>query len=158
MIIGDERIECGFLVGSICKANKEQPITINGDYLKLLKVVGCQSFQEYMDYEKRREAFGNQAVGKEGSPFGTPCESRETNQMPLLSQSEMGRDRNGKRQIGNKTIPMSAMQESSTCEGDSPDGRPVSDDLKCGFCNNFAVLKDCGIRYCEKCATKLGLI
>ena len=150
----DERIECGFLVGSKCKANKEKNLTITGDRLELLRVVGCQSFQRYFDHAQRREKFGEEAVGKERGE--EPFTGRTANQMPLLPESEVGTYR-GDKPIG-KPVSMHILQEGSDCEGNTVDGGPVSGDLKCKFCGKSAVIKDCGISYCNNCAKKLGLL
>jgi len=112
-------------------------------------VVGDEEFE-------RRERFGKEAVGKEGSPFGSPGEIRATNQMPLLSQSEMGRDRNSEPE--GKTVSMSVLQEGCDCKGNTNDRESVGGNLTCKFCGGPAFVEDCRVLYCEKCAKKMGLI
>lgn len=153
MIIEEEIVECGFLVGSKCMANPKKPFHVSGFFIDNLKVVGCASFQRYLDYDERRKKHGDEAVDGEGK------ESRRERPVQELSESEMGKRRAVERgqERGQVPLPMPILQEDNHCEGNPADNRPSGSYLKCSFCDGEAVKTDCGIHYCKKCAEKIGL-
>lgn len=65
MFVNGETIECAFLVGAKCMANPKRPFHIDSRFHNQISVVGCQSFQRYLDYAKRREKFGEESVEQE---------------------------------------------------------------------------------------------
>ena len=145
--------ECGFLIGNICKANREKEFRISADFLRCLKIVGCQSWQRYLDYE-RRERIGNSesdnAVGeckdsRENRPRTTASHDRKQHEMSELQQPEMGMCRNCWRNYGNKTVPMRILQEDSDCNGNTNDNRSIGKNmtphLQCFICGKNAIAK-----------------
>jgi hypothetical protein len=154
MVENGEIIECGFLIGGKCRANPNKPFHVSGFFLENIKIVGCQSYQRYLDYATRREKHGDEAVdGKEGT------DSRTERPVQELSEPEMGRNRDIERghERGQVSLPVSVLQESNHSKGNPADNRPTGSYLKCGFCDGEAVVTDCGIHYCKKCAEKMGL-
>lgn len=151
MIIEGEIVECGFLIGSKCMANPKKPFHVSGFFLDNLKVVGCSSFQRYLDYDERRKRHGDTAV--EGT------DSRAEYPVQELSESEMGKRRTTERgqERGQMPLPMPILPQDNHCEGNPPDERPSGSYLKCSFCDGESVTTDCGIHYCKKCAEKMGL-
>ena len=62
MFENGDTIECAFLIGAKCMANPKNPFVIDSRFHNQIKRVGCQSFQRYLDYAKRREEHGNESV------------------------------------------------------------------------------------------------
>lgn len=42
--------ECGYLIGAVCKADKKKPFIVTGDFHRKLEIVGCQSFNKYLEW------------------------------------------------------------------------------------------------------------
>lgn len=157
MFEGDELIECGFLVGGTCRANPKKPMRIDQYTNRLLSIVGCQSYQRYLDYGERRKRFGTEAVT--GTDEGTSCSKANWRENPVqkLQEPEVGGSRGTESGDGSKTVPMRVLPQNPYCEGHPVHDQPTGHDLKCKFCGEPAVKTDCGIHYCKKCAEKIGL-
>jgi len=181
MYEGDQVIECAFLIGAYCRANPQKPFAVGGDLHDRLKIVGCQSWQRYLDYHERRKRFGNEAV--EGSTEGRTASTSESTQPgsssmakracegpvprehPLseLPLTEMGRGRGSPciERRHDETVPMPVLQAGNDGKGTETDHRPAGSYLNgvsCCICKEQATVTDMGLPYCDKCGRKLGLI
>jgi hypothetical protein len=150
-------VECGFLVGSMCRANPSNPFWIDSGFHNRIKTVGCQSWQRYIDYGERRERFGQVALDTERTAEG-PSETGPflgPGPLPELQVPEMG---NGGLNRRKDTVPMRVLQEGSASgRSNCTDNKPVGSNLTCVVCKKPAVASDQGWWYCIDCATKLGL-
>jgi hypothetical protein len=54
MITEDGIIECGYLVGGYCKADPKNPVRINKWVHDALKIVGCASWNKYLEWSDER--------------------------------------------------------------------------------------------------------
>jgi len=160
--------ECGFLCGSICRANPQKPFWVSGDFHDRIKTVGCQSWQRYLDYDERRKRYGNEAVSEERGTEGRTAgaDRREVQVSELHIQSELeshitGGDCRQGRQDGCETPPsMRILQENRGNEiGRNPEVKqPPRQNLgTCNFCKEPAVTSDSGLLYCSEHAKKMGL-
>ena len=157
--------ECGFLIGNVCKANHDYEFRITADFLRCLKIVGCQSWQEYLDYGTRRERFGNEAVdGKindetygrsteDRKPRTATCEQdRKLSEMQELSKHQVAGDRDCGRNNGKETVPMRVLQANSDLDGITKDHRHYGNDIMrhttCFVCGVNAVANHKGIWLC----------
>jgi hypothetical protein len=174
MYTKDGLVECGFLCGSVCRANPQRTFWVSGDFHDRIKTIGCQSWQRYMDYDERRERYGQQALTGEESRTETSSEGRtETID-------------------GGCTLPVQELQvksELGSCgTGNIPgttgkDGHPLPPPVRvlqtgcndgvakhpgveqssgcnlgtCSFCKAPATIIDMGLRYCPDHAKRMGL-
>lgn len=152
MVTDDGLQECGFLIGNICKANREKEFRISADFLRCLMIVGCQSWQRYLDYDERSKRFGtitatkNQTDGKEGrKPYTATCEAdRKLQEVRELQQRQVDGDRSSGRNDREKTVPMRILQENSDSDGNTLDDRSVGHHMKhltCFICGINAIAK-----------------
>jgi len=150
--------ECGFLIGNVCKANHYHEFRITADFLRCLKIVGCQSWSRYIDYDERRERFGNEAVNDKANgestegrkPHTKTCEYSKLHEMQELSESEMGSNR-GCGNEGRTVVPMHILQEDSDNERHTKDNRSIGDHMKhiqCFICGKNATTSHKGIWLC----------
>lgn len=163
----DGRDECGFLCGAKCRADPKNPFVVTGDFHDRLKIVGCQSWQRYMDYGERRERFGEDPDKKDGTDGRkegkTECGSGRTLPVHEVSvQQALGlRWPNSRDQQQGKVSPsMRVLQEGCDAghRDDSGVKQPTRCDLgTCGFCKEPAEVVDMGVRYCRIHAVKMGL-
>lgn len=158
--------ECGFLCGSVCRANPNRPFTITGEFHRYISVVGCQSWQEYIDYGERRERFGQAALNgisgntaAKGTESGTAASGRTVQVSGLQVQSKL--ETRGDDIGRSASSPMRVLQEGCTNElGEHPPlEQPAGPDLgTCSFCKEPAVAVDMGLKYCPLHGKKMGLI
>lgn len=157
-----DNCRCGFLIGCVCKANPAKPIWIDGQRFALLKVVGCASFQEYLDYDERRKRHGSEAVGKDrGTEDGAESSSESCGEGDMarkvqkLQVDQLGGSGSRGRQ---ETLPMQELQEDNPREGNPEDRQPADTGIKCIACGKPAVVQDQKCWFCRTCGKKLGLI
>jgi len=169
MYTKDGLIECGFLCGSVCRANPQRTFWVSGDFHDRIKTVGCQSWQRYMDYDERRERYGQQALnGIETSTEGR-TEAGDRGAVPLQSlpvkpQLETGITDSGRgaKEFNNQSLspPVSVLSEGN-CDGQREHPKveqPAGCNLgTCSFCKAPATVIDIGLRYCPDHAKRMGL-
>ena len=145
--------ECGFLIGNVCKANHDHEFRITADFLRCLKIIGCQSWQEHIDFDEREKRFGHEAVrdGKSTEKRTATCEAdRRVHEMQELSELEMGSNR-GCGNEGRTVVPMHILQEDSDNERHTKDNRSIGDHMKhiqCFICGKNATTSHKGIWLC----------
>jgi hypothetical protein len=130
----DGKEECGYLIGNICKADRNKPIRITGEIHNALKVVGCSSWSRYLEWEHER-----------------------TNTVPELPVKQVGDGRDSPALPGSiegrHPLPMHVLQEGNSGERGNPgikesSGRDIM--TPCDICGKQSIVKESdGHNYCE---------
>ena len=154
-----ESPSCAFLIGSRCFADPARPFWIDSSFSMRIKIVGCQSWQRYLDYYERRKRFGKESVGKDTRNEEGRTEGSRTNEVQEVSFPKMDRCGDCERNQRGPPVPVRVLQPGSDCPVDTPDNGPPSRNLgECTVCKKPAVIEDMWQRYCFSCALKLGLV
>jgi hypothetical protein len=130
----DGKVECGYLIGNTCKANRDHPITITKQIHEALKIVGCSSWSQYLEWNNER-----------------------TNTMPELPVKQVGTGRSDNSSPGSieveNPLPVHILQEGNTVSRRHT-GKHISAgcDLMnpCDICGKQSIVKESdGHYYCE---------
>jgi hypothetical protein len=130
----DGIIECGYLVGSVCKADREHPFTVTGKLNEILSIVGCSSWSKYLQWSN----------------------DGRVSQVPELPVKQMGDGRNLHPQdkiIERRTpLPMHVLQEGNNDKGrDTRSKESTGGNMTpCEVCGEQSVCSDNGKHYCPK--------
>ena len=109
----DGKVECGYLIGNMCKANRDHPITITKQIHDALKVVGCQSWSRYLEWTNEKQDTVQElqvervGTGRDNPTVPGSIERGIPVSMPLLQESDnnTGRDTGRKERIGGNMNP-----------------------------------------------------
>jgi hypothetical protein len=144
--------ECGFLIGIYCMANPGRKFQVTKDFHDRLKIVGCESFNRYMDYGERRERFGKDSVENGSERSEGNCQGRRIDTVQEMSKPEMAGDRHSERSERGQTVPMRVLQQGCDSTEHPKDDGSVGSDMtekpKCSVCGEDAVANDGGLFYC----------
>jgi hypothetical protein len=149
MPVDDGLDECGFLIGNICKANHDHEFRITADFLRCLKIVGCQSWQRYLDYDERKERFGNEAVRSEGRTATCEADRKVSEVQELPKHNELEGDRECHRR--KNPIPVWILQTGCDLDNITKDHRHSGNDMKhiqCFVCSKNATANHKGFWLC----------
>jgi len=126
-------LECGYLIGNICKADRDHPVTITKQIHDALKVVGCQSWSRYLEWNDRKNEVPELPVKQVG----------DCRDSPTLTGSIEGR----------LPVPMHVLQEGGTCNGRHTNVEVSTgcNMIPCDICGKQSIVKESdGHNYCEE--------
>lgn len=129
--------ECGFLVGAVCKADKNHPFWVNKQIHDAIKIVGCQSWNRYLEWNDRKDEVPELPVKQVG-------DCRDSATLPGSIERRL-------------PVPMHILQEGGTCNGRHTDvkvstGRNLGEGMTpCDICGKQSIIKESdGHNYCEQ--------